>query len=55
MPSLRATAFAVVRLSPVSMTTLMPSAASAFSASGVVGLDRIGDREQPGELAVDGE
>ena len=33
MPRLRATAFAVVRLSPVSMMTLMPSAASAFSAS----------------------
>ena len=36
--ALRATASAVVRLSPVSMTTRMPSAASAFSASGVVAL-----------------
>ena len=38
MPSRRATACAVVRLSPVSMTTRMPSAASAASASGVVAL-----------------
>ncbi len=35
IPSFRATALAVVRLSPVSMMTLTPSAASAFSASGV--------------------
>ncbi len=38
MPSARATASAVVRLSPVSMTTRMPSAMSALSASGVVAL-----------------
>ena len=38
MPSRLATACAVVRLSPVSMTTRMPSAASASSASGVVAL-----------------
>src|SRR5713226_8502016 len=37
MPSCLATAFAVVRLSPVSMMTLMPSAASVFRASGVDG------------------
>ena len=38
MPRRLATASAVVRLSPVSMTTRMPSAASALSASGVVAL-----------------
>ena len=38
MPSLRATASAVVRLSPVSMTMRMPSARSASSAAGVVAL-----------------
>ena len=37
------------------MTTRMPSAASAFSAVRRRGLDRIGDGEQPGELAVDGD
>ena len=31
----------------------MPSAASAFKASGVDGFDGIGDGEQPGELSVD--
>jgi hypothetical protein len=35
MPSWRATALAVVALSPVSMMTLTPSSASAFSAAGV--------------------
>ena len=53
MPSCRATALAVVRLSPVSMMTLMPSAASAFSAIRRRSLDGIGDGEQPGEFAVD--
>ena len=38
MPSRRATASAVTRLSPVSMTTSMPSARSASRASGVVSL-----------------
>ena len=38
MPSRRATASAVVRLSPVSMTTRMPSAFRAASASGVEAL-----------------
>ena len=38
MPRRRATACAVVRLSPVSMTMRMPSAASALSAAGVVAL-----------------
>ena len=35
------------RLSPVSMTTRMPSARSAASASGVGRLDRVGDAEEP--------
>ena len=38
MPRWRATAFAVVQLSPVSMTTRMPCSLSAASASGVDGL-----------------
>jgi hypothetical protein len=37
-------------LSPVSMTTRMPSPSAPCSASGVVGLDRIGDGDQPAEL-----
>ena len=45
------TASAVVRLSPVSITTRMPSALSAASASGVDGLDRIGDGEHAGQPA----
>ena len=40
-----ATASAVVRLSPVSMTTRSPSRRSAAMASAVVRLDRIGDAE----------
>ena len=50
MPSLRATAFAVVRLSPVSMMTLMPSAASAFSASGVDALTGSAMANSPASL-----
>ena len=46
MPSCRATASAVVRLSPVSMTTSMPSARSAAQRLRRRRLDRIGDREQ---------
>ena len=38
MPSLRATACAVVRLSPVSITTRMPSSRSACNAAGAVRL-----------------
>ena len=53
MPSRRATACAVVRLSPVSMTTRMPSSRSALSAAGVRRLDRIGDGDDAGDLAVD--
>ena len=41
-----ATASAVARLSPVSMTMRMPSARSARIASGVDRLDRVGDREE---------
>ena len=55
MPSRRATAIAVVRLSPVSMTIAMPSACSAVSAGAVVVLDRIGDGDDAGGLAVDGD
>ena len=50
MPSLRATALAVVRLSPVSMTTRMPSAASAFSASGVDALTGSAMANSPASL-----
>ena len=50
MPRLRATAFAVVRLSPVSMITLMPSAASAFSASGVDALTGSAMANSPASL-----
>ena len=55
MPRRLATASAVVRLSPVSMTTRMPSAASALSASGVVALTGSAMAMTPAELAVDGE
>ena len=47
-------ASAVVRLSPVSMTTRTPSARSASSAAGVEGLIGIGDGDDAGGLAVDG-
>ena len=50
-----ATASAVVRLSPVSMTTPQALACSAAIASGVVCLDRVGDAEQAGGRAVDGD
>ena len=54
MPSCRATASAVVRLSPVSMTMRMPSALQRLRAPrGVVGLDRIGDGDDAGQPAVD--
>ena len=55
MPSCRATACAVVLLSPVSMMTLTPSSASAFNAAGVEALTGIGDGEQAGQFAVDGD
>src|SRR5258708_5307213 len=50
MPRPLATAFAVVRLSPVSMMTLMPSAARAFRASGVEGLTRSATARMPASL-----
>ena len=51
-----ATASAVVRLSPVSMTMRRPSARSACERlRACVGLDRVGDAEQAGRLAVDGD
>ena len=53
MPSLRATASAVVRLSPVSMTTRMPSSRSACERLGRRRLDRVGDGDDAGGLAVD--
>ena len=46
MPSLRATASAVVRLSPVSMTMRTPSARSALERRRRRRLDRVGDRDQ---------
>ena len=54
MPSRRATACAVVRLSPVSMTTRTPSRAQRRERRGRRRLDRIGDGEMPASLAVDG-
>ena len=52
MPSLRATASAVVRLSPVSMTMRsLPVQQLDRFRRGL--LDRIGDADQPGERAVD--
>ena len=50
-----ATASAVVRLSPVSMTIAQPSVVQLPDRLGRGRLDRIGDAEQPGELAVDGD
>ena len=53
IPSLRATASAVVRLSPVSMTMRRPSARSASSAPGVVGLIGSATHDQARRPAVD--
>ncbi len=55
MPSRRATACAVVRLSPVSMTTRMPSARSAVERARRRRLDRVGDGDDAGRLAVDAD
>ena len=55
MPSFCATALAVVALSPVSMTTRMPAALRAAIAAGVVALIGIGDGDDAGRLAVDGD
>ena len=54
IPSCRATASAVVRLSPVSITIRNPSAWSRESPP-ASSLDGIGHAEQPGKLAVDGD
>ena len=43
------------RLSPVTMTTRSPSSCELGDRLGGAGLDRIGDAEQPGERAVDGD
>ena len=53
MPSRRATACAVVRLSPVSMTMRMPSALQRVERVRRRRLHRIGDGDDAGELAVD--
>ena len=47
-----ATASAVVRLSPVSMTMRTPAVAQRRERLGRRGLDRVGDRDQPGHRAV---
>ena len=46
MPSFAATCGAVAAPSPVAITTRTPAAFSAAIAAGVVGLDRISNREQ---------
>ena len=53
MPSVFATARAVVRLSPVSITMRRPSPRNACSAALRRRLDRIGDRDHAGGAAVD--
>ena len=55
MPRRRATASAVTRLSPVSMTTSMPSARSACRASGVVSLTGSAMAMSAGDRAVDAD
>ena len=52
MPSCRATALAVVQLSPVSMTTRMPSALQRCERLGRGVLDRVGDGEDAGHAPV---
>ena len=54
-PSCPATTPAVRRLSPVSMTIFKPSAWSSRTASSGGGLDRVGDGEDAGGLAVDAD
>ena len=53
--ALAARRVAVVRPSPVAMTTRRPAPCSAASASGVRRLDRVGHGEQAGQLSVDGQ
>ena len=53
MPTCRATASAVRRLSPVSMTIANAFAVQLGDRLRRALLDRIGDDDQPGELAVD--
>ena len=55
MPSRRATASAVVRLSPVSITTRTPSCAQRLQRVRRRRLDRVGDGEDGRGLAVDRE
>ena len=55
MPSRLRDGRAVVRLSPVSMTTRMPSADERLKRIRCRCLHRIGDGDDAGELAVDGE
>ena len=55
MPRRRATASAVVRLSPVSMTIRIPSRLSAATTSALFRLHRIGNADRPGEASVDGD
>ena len=45
----------MTRLSPVSMTTSIPSAAQRFEGGGRGLLDGVGDGEDPGELVVDAD
>ena len=55
MPSCRATASAVVRLSPVSITTRSPSSCKRASASGVVAFTGSAIAITPASRAVDGD
>ena len=52
IPTSAATAWAVVRLSPVSRTGRRPSSRRRATASAEVGLDRVGDHEDRLDLAV---
>ncbi len=55
MPSFRATAIAVVRLSPVSMTIAMPSALRRSSAGAAVSFTGSAMAMTPATFAVDGD
>ena len=55
MPSLLATARAVCSLSPVSITMPQAQVVQRADRLGRRRLDRIGDGERAGELAVDGD
>ena len=52
---MRATASAVTRLSPVSMTTSMPAACNASTASGVVALTGSAMAKMPATCGVDAD